>query len=368
MENGPVRVLIVSTTMDRGGAETLIMNIFRALDRTKVMFDFILHCDHRSSYEDEIESLGGRIFRLPLFRVYNERSYRRAFRDFFKSHPEYRIIHSHINNSASVFLDEANKCGLHTIVHSHCTSNGTGPRAWIRDHYRKNLYRIAEYRLACSTEAGEWLFEGKAPFKVIKNGINTSGFAFDAAERNAVRKELGVKEGTAIIGNVGRFMTQKNQSFLLDIFNEYRKIRPDSRLLLIGEGPLQGVLEAKIKSLSLEDSVIMPGVRSDMDRVYCAMDVFLLPSLYEGLPVTLVEAQCSGLPCVITDNITDEVVFSDRIIKKALTDSPASWAQSVEKALSGGRYEGSALVRDNGFDIEKTAGELQDFYLELSKA
>ena len=338
MENGPVRVLIVSTTMDRGGAETLIMNIFRALDRTKVMFDFILHCDHRSSYEDEIESLGGRIFRLPLFRVYNERSYRRAFRDFFKSHPEYRIIHSHINNSASIFLDEANKCGLHTIVHSHCTSNGTGPRAWIRDHYRKNLYRIAEYRLACSTEAGEWLFEGKAPFKVINNGINTSGFAFDAAERNAVRKELGVKEGTAIIGNV-----------------------------LIGEGPLQGALEAKIKALSLEDSVIMPGVRSDMDRVYCAMDVFLLPSLYEGLPVTLVEAQCSGLPCVITDNITDEVVFSDSIVKKALMDSPASWAQSVEKALSGGRYEGSALVRDNGFDIEKTARELQDFYLELSK-
>lgn len=365
MNKEPVRVLIVSTTMDRGGAETLVMNVFRKLDRTRVMFDFVLHCNYRSAYEDEIESLGGIIYRLPFFRVYNEHSYRRAFREFFKAHPEYKTVHAHIDNSASVFLDEANRCGLHTIAHSHCTSNGKGPRAWIRNFYRKNLYRIAEYRFACSEDAGVWLYRNRAPFTVIRNGIDTEKFRYNDQARSEIRKELNIPENAVVLGHVGRFDPVKNHVFILQVFEELLKKHPDAYLVLAGDGPtMQGAVDAA-KHAGLTDRVIFTGSRQDVYRLYSAFDVFVFPSIHEGLPLTLIEAQCSGLPCVVSSHLTDEFEITNLIKRVDLSLSPDVWAQNVESCLSAARTDNACVVAEKGYDIGFTARQLQDFYIKL---
>lgn len=351
--------------MDRGGAETLVMNIFRCLDRTKVMFDFILHCNYRSAYEDEIESLGGKIYRLPVFKVYNECSFRKAFRNFFRSHPEYRIVHIHSNNTASIVLDEAGKLGLHTIAHSHCTSNGSGPSAWIRDYYKRNIYKIAEYRFACSEEAGKWLYRGKAPFTVIRNGIDPGKFRFSPQAREDIRKELGIPANALVLGHVGRFDPVKNHAFIVDVYRCFLKNHPDSFLVLAGDGPLQQVIENEVEKKGLSGRVIFTGSRNDVHRMYSAYDVFVFPSLNEGLPLTVIEAQSSGLPCVVSSHLTDEFEITDLIHRVPLANNPEVWAQAVEKIEGCERKERSEDVRKGGFDIAKTAGQLQDFYISL---
>ena len=365
MENGPVRVLIVSITMDRGGAETLVMNIYRSLDRSKVQFDFILHCNYRSAYEDEIESLGGKIYHLPDFKIYNEFSYRRNFRKFFITHPEYHVIHSHVNNTASIFLDEANKCGLHTITHSHCTSNGSGPRAWIRDFYRRNLYKIAEYRFACSEEAGKWHFRKRAPYTVIKNGIDTEKFRFNEIARYEIRKELNIPDNAPVLGHVGRFDPVKNHLFILDVFKCLCQKHPDARLVLTGDGPTQKSVEKAVEQAGMTDRVIFTGSRQDVYRLYSAFDVFIFPSIYEGLPLTLIEAQCSGLPCVISSHLTDEFEITDLIHRTDLSASPEVWVNTIEQCIGKERKDNSELIGEKGYDIRATARMLQDFYTKL---
>ncbi len=365
MEAEPVRVLIVSTTMDRGGAETLVMNVFRCLDRTKVMFDFVVHCNYRSAYEEEIEQLGGKIYRLPDYKIYNEFSYRRAFRNFFKSHPEYRIVHSHVNNTGAIFLDEANKCGLQTIAHSHCTSNGSGPGAWIRDLIKRNTCKVAKYRFACSEEAGNWLYRGKAPFTVIRNGIDSRLFGFNPDYRSQLRKELNIPEDAVVIGHVGRFDPVKNHIFNLQVFSCFVKKHPDSFLVLAGDGPLQHEIEKKVFSTGLKDRVIFTGSRRDVNRLYSAFDVFVFPSLNEGLPLTVIEAQCSGLPCVVSAHLTDEFEVTDLIHRIPLSDNPGIWANTIEQVLETKRKDRSEDIIKGGFDISETAKELQDFYISL---
>lgn len=361
----PVRVLINNTTMDRGGAETLIMNIYRKIDRTKIQFDFLLHCNYKSAYEDEITKLGGIIYKLPKYRLFNEISFRKALKRFFCSHPQYHIIHCHLMNSASIILDEAKKCGLHTIAHSHATTNGSGPQAWIRDFLHRNLYKIAEYRFACSKDAGNWLFRGRAPFTVIRNGIDTSKFSYNLDSRMMIRKDLNIGSNSVVLGNVGRLSKEKNQSFLLNFFSSFHKKHPDSVLIIVGTGSLLSQLQKKTEKLNLEKSVIFTGSRPDVEKLLCAMDVFVFPSLFEGLPVTLVEAQCSGLPCVTSDIITPEVEATDLLTRISLSDSTDTWIKQVENALSIKRENRSKDVEKAGYDIETTARELQDFYLNV---
>ena len=361
----PVRVLINNTTMDRGGAETLIMNVYREIDRTKVQFDFLLHCDYKSAYENEITSLGGLIYKLPKYRLFNEVPFRNALKKFFCSHPQYHIIHCHLMNSASIVLDEANKCGLHTIAHSHATTNGSGPQAWIRDFLHRNLYRIAEYRFACSTDAGNWLFRGKAPFTIIRNGVDTSKFIYNPELGMMTRKDLSIEPKTIVLGNVGRLSKEKNHSFLLDIFSVFHEKHPDSVLVIVGTGPLLSRLQTKAKRLNLLENIIFTGSRPDVEKMLCTMDVFVFPSLFEGLPVTLIEAQCSGLPCVISDIITTEIDATELLTRISLSDGVETWVKHIEEALSIKRESHSEDIKNYGYDIKTTARELQDFYLNL---
>ena len=361
MENAE-RILIVNTTMDRGGAETLIMNLYRSLDRNRLQFDFVLHCDYKSAYEDEIQSLGGKIYKLPPYRFFNESSFRKSFAEFFQNHPEYRIIHGHNINSASVYLDVANKFGLKTISHCHCSSNGSGPAAWIRDFKKRHLSEIAQYRFACSNEAGIWAYGKGSSFKVIKNGIITQRFLWDETKRKETRKALGIDENAIVLGNVGRLQKEKNQAFAIKVFKAFQSKCPNSKLVITGTGPLEKELKSLSQSMGLENSVIFTGVRSDVDSILCAMDVFLFPSIFEGLPLTLIEAQCTGLPCVVSDIITDEVDIANLIRKVPLSSSAEDWADIIEESLKIPRKAKDETVKESGFDIAQTASEMEQFY------
>ena len=358
------RILICNTTMDRGGAETFIMNLYRAVDKSKIQFDFILNCNYESAYEKEILALGGKIYKLPVYKLFNHFSFKKKYRNFFKNHPQYNLIYGHNINSAAVYLKTASKEKLHTVSHCHCTTNGKGLNAKIRDFVRRNLYRIAEYRFACSEEAGKWAYREKAPFKVINNGIDCAKFAFNLQARNSIRNFYKIPENAFVLGHVGRLQEEKNHSFLLEVFTAFHKKKPDSYLMLVGSGNLEEQIKNKAKALGIEKQLIMTGVRTDVENCLSAMDAFVFPSLFEGLPLTLVEAQCSGLTCFVSDIITESVNLTNLFKKISLNESAEIWAEKIYASKERQGYP--QAIKKAGFDIFDIAENLQSFLLKLS--
>ena len=301
-----------------GGVESVIMNYYRHLDHSKVQFDFICDEDSTRIPYDEIKKLGGRVFLVPKYQ--NLPKYLKALEKLFKEN-QYRIVHSNINTLSVFPLYAAKKAGVPIrISHSHSTSN---PKEWKRNLIKNILRpfskRYATDYFACSELAGRYLFGNKAfdqgEVKIIHNAIDVEKFKFDEVARKKLRKEFGIKDSTAVIGHVGRFVQQKNHTFLVDVFKEYHKKNPDSKLLLVGSGPLEDEIKKKVERLGLKDSVLFLGQRDDINKLYSVMDIFCLPSLYEGLPVVGVEAQSAGLPCVFSDKITDDIIISGSAVQ-----------------------------------------------------
>lgn len=352
--------------MSLGGAETLIMCIYRHIDRTKVQFDFLLHNPEKSAYEDEIVSLGGHIYKIPRFTGFNGISYGKSLTEFLLNHPEHIIIHDHLMDSASKTLNIANCLGRVSVAHSHIAGLPFSIENLIRFQFRKNLWKIAEYRFACSNEAGLWLFRNKAPFSILRNGIDTQRFKFEKTKRSEIRSKLGIAKGKTVIGNVGRMVDQKNQIRLLEIFAEYKKeFDSESLLLIIGEGQLKSQIEKRIEDLGLTDNVLLTGPRKDINELMMAMDCFVLTSLYEGLGIVLVEAQASGLPCIFTNTIPTEVNIIPSLVHRVkLKDSDSMWARTIQDSIPT-EERGSCWmeVRKEGYDITETAEQLQNFYL-----
>lgn len=370
MSDFPIRILQISYGMDRGGAETLIMNIYRNIDRTKVQFDFLLHNPERTAYENEIESLGGKIYHIPRFLGYNKLSYDRVLKDFLTAHPEYTIIHDHLMDSAEETFKIAKKLGRITIAHSHTMQNGHGIEDGIRLIFRRNLYKYADVRLACSKKAGLWLYRNKKDFIIINNGIDTEKYRFSEEARNRKRNELGVDDGTFLVGNVGRLVKDKNQERLIDVFSLFHKAHVHSKLMITGSGELEDALKKKVKNKGLEESVIFTGERSDIPAILAASDIFLFPSLSEGLGIVLVEAQAEGLPCVFSSNIPEEVDLIPSLVNRASLDEDDDvWVKKMEQVLKKKipeRETQHLAVRDKGYDIRKTAGIMENLYLELA--
>ncbi|MEK6263425.1 MAG: glycosyltransferase family 1 protein [Clostridium sp.] len=359
-ENYIIRVLHIVGTMNRGGQETFLMNVYRAIDRERIQFDFIVHSQEHGDYEDEIEGLGGRIFRVTR----KEKSILRNFYDIKRvvKDNQYKIVQRHSNNSFVVWDLLASKLGgaKMLIAHSH-SSNSQSPIT--HKICRPILKLIATHRYACSSKAGKWLY-GEADFKIINNGIASTEYIYSPESCKEVRQELDL-ENKFVIGHVGRLTKAKNHLFLLDIFSIIRKTVENAVLILVGDGELREEIEKKISELELQDSVKLLGVRSDVPRLLQAMDVFLFPSLYEGLPVSVVEAQASGLPCVISDTITDEVVLTNLVSRCSLGDSAEQWAQIVSQYTEiFDRHSDIDSIINAGFDISFTAKQLQQYYLE----
>ena len=362
----PIRILHVVTYMGRGGLETMLMNYYRHIDRSKVQFDFLVHREFEADYDREILALGGKIFRLPRLVPWSCR-YRRALNAFFREHPEYKIVHVHQDCLSAVILKAAKRHGVPVrIGHSHNSSQDKNLKYLVKLFYKRQIPASATALFACGKEAGDWMFGG-APYKVLNNAVDTKRYLFDPARREQARKRLGILPDTFVVGHVGRFQPQKNHDFLLDIFAEVKKRRSDSLLLLVGDGDLRGKLEEKAARLGIGDSVIFTGVRNDVPDLMQAMDCFVFPSLYEGLPVTLVEAQAAGLPCLVSDGVPGECDITDLIGHIPLAEDAASWAEHVLSQTGRARRDtGEEIVRA-GYDIEANALWLQNYYLEQGK-
>lgn len=359
----PIRVLHVVTYMGRGGLETMIMNYYRHMDRSKVQFDFLTHRDEKWDYDDEIESLGGRIYHLPRLNPFSPK-YLKSLDDFFRSHKEYDIVHCHQDCLSGIVLKYAKKNGVpFTIAHSHSSNQNKNFKYLIKLAAKRNITKYADYLFACGKEAGKWMFNTD-DFTILNNAIDTESYIYDKEKSLNMRKKLGI-ENKFVVGHVGRFRREKNHSFIIDIFKKVSEIRDDALLMLVGDGELMEDMKNKVSSLGLDDKVMFLGSRSDVSDLMQAMDVFIFPSLYEGFPLTMIEAQSSGLNCIISDKIPQECIISKNVKIVGLDKSCTDWANEVINVDNSKRNQ-CKEIDNNKYDIKSNTLWLEDFYLENS--
>ena len=366
----PVKILhVLGGVFRHGGTEAFIMNYYRFIDRSVVQFDFIVHGFDKGVYDDEIAKLGGKIYNVPI----KSKDYFgniKALKAIFNT-GEYKIVHSHMDAMSMVVLKIASRCGVPVrIAHSHNTSHQTTNKLQyaLHEHARKNITKYANHRFACSEAAGLWLFgeDSGHTFRKVKNAIDFEKFRFNEEKRAQIRTELNI-QNEFVIGHIGRFSEQKNHILLLDIFHEFLKLKPSAKLLLVGDGHLKTQIEEKIKELNIADNVLLLGLRSDTNDVISAFDIFLLPSLFEGLPVVLTEAQANGLQCFVSDSITKEVDLLGNVTYVSPDDSPAEWAVIINKSFSDTdtRVVSKEEFAATGYEISSAARELQEFYRKI---
>lgn len=364
----PIRILQVIGKMDRAGAETMIMNLYRTIDRSKIQFDFMVHSSEKGDYDEEILALGGIIYHVPYFNGANYFEYTQKWKEFFRSHSEHKIVHGHIGSSAAIYLKIAKKFGKYTIAHSHALNSTIFSERIKYGIISYPTRYIADYFLACSLLAGKDRFGEKVIkgdyFSVLKNAIQSDKFSYSEEIKQRKLQELGL-EGKFVIGHIGRLSLQKNHNFLIDIFKEVSQRESNAVLILIGVGPLENELKKKVLNLHLQEKVIFLGLRDDISELLQAMDVFVFPSLWEGLGVAVVEAQATGIPCVISDVIPEEVDINANLVQMLSLDKPASaWADKISEVKISNRHSKQLEVVESGYDIMSTANWLQDFYLK----
>lgn len=362
-----IRVLQVLTNLDRGGMETMTMNFYRHIDRERVQFDFLLHRSKEGDYEEEARSLGANVYRVPRQNPLNP-GYWRALDSFFSEHP-YKVVHAQLDCMSALPLAVAKRHGVPVrIAHSHNSRQDRDVKYPMKMVCKRFIRREATDLFACGVDAGRWMF-GTDDFTVVRNAIDIDAYAFDAERRGRVRARLGIGEGALVIGHVGRFVPAKNHSFALDVFAEVRKLRPDAVLVLAGDGELRAETERKAEELGISSCVLFLGVRPDVPDLMQAMDAFLMPSVYEGLPLVLVEAQAAGLPCLISDSIpTDCDLEGSSMTRLPLSAPIEHWAEALTGTIGKTeRPDGANIVRLAGFDARETASWLETFYLQRAE-
>lgn len=362
----PIRVLCVFSTLDRGGAESMCMNLYRHIDRSKVQFDFVKHSHEKGMFEDEITALGGRIFEAPRYKIRNHVAYCKWWKEHLSNHPEHRIIHGHWFTISAVYFKVAHKHDCVTIGHCHSSEN-----TQLHNFKQKVLHQIyafylrkvklqSDYCFACSKDAGKWLFKSK-PYTVLNNAVDSARFAFDPARRAAMREQLRIGEDEKAIFVVANLSEVKNPLGALDIYSAIRRKNPNARLFWAGEGGMRGLMEQKIAAEQIP-GVTLLGTRSDVPDLLQAADVFMLCSFSEGLPVVTIEAQAAGLPCLLSEAVTRECAVTDLCTFLPI-DKPELWADAAEKALTTPRRDTRPEIIRAGYDIKETSAWLTNFYL-----
>ena len=367
-QNLPVRIAHVIGKARNGGVEAAVLNYYKYIDRTKIQYDFLIYEDSTHIPEQFIKDLGGNIIIIPPYQ--KPFAYHKALYQLFTRN-HYPLVYSHINTLSVFPLFAAWRAGVPIrAAHSHTTAGRGEFKRNVMKYTLRNFSRtFATEWCACSRLAGAFQFGRKAmdSGRVIiwPNAIEVERFAFNEAVRQEMRKYLKL-EDKFVVGHAGRFMKQKNHSFLIDIFAEIHRRRDDAVLLLMGDGPLMDDITAKVMRLGLNDCVIFAGNVSDMERYYQAMDVFVFPSLYEGLGIVAVEAQVCGLPVLCSTEIPDEAKICDALRFMSLKDSAADWAREALRISNGHiRRDMSSYAREAGFDVKAQAKKLTEWYCGL---
>lgn len=369
----PVRILHILGNTQLGGAESRIMDLYRHMDRSVVQFDFVVHSKEEGYFNEEIRKLGGRIFRVPRFRVLNYFSYCRAWKKLLQEHrdadgrSEFHMIQGHMTSTAAIYLPIARKCGIETtIAHARSAGVDKGLKGILTRFLRRNLSKKADYLFTCSELAGISVFGKKAVeqgrTRFLPNAIDCQKFAPDPLVREKIRRELGI-ENCYVIGHVGRFHYAKNHEYLLRVFAELvkRKTR-DYVLLLLGGGSGMEDIRILSRELGIGDKVYFLGNKSNVNDYYQAMDYFVYPSRFEGMPGTIVEAQTAGLRCLMSDTICKEVIATELVTTRSIREDPGLWADEIEQHLQYQRSSRVDEMKELGFDVHGQAVLMTDFY------
>lgn len=364
-----IRILHVIGIMDRAGAETLIMNIYRCLNRRRFQFDFLVHTDKIGDYDEEIKRLGGRIFRIPSYKIYNYWKYRESCRKLISMHPEWRIIHGHIGSSASIYARVAKKCNRFVVLHSHRLS-------WDKITLYNLVFRtmtfdnrwIADFYFGCSYQAGVDRYGHRIVdserFMILKNGIDIRKYSYNPEVQARMKQELGLI-GKRVIGHVGRFDPLKNHAFLIDIFKIISEIAPDIEFVLVGRGEMEEVIKEKVATYGLDRKVHFLGIRDDVPQLMNMMDGFIFPSISEGLGNVLIEAQAAGLPCLASDIIVDEAIITNDVERLSLKQGAEKWAACIIDMMDKHvRRNNNEQICEAGYDISYSVNLLENLYLK----
>lgn len=362
-----IRVLQIVRVMNRGGIECFLMNLYRNIDRENIQFDFLVQVDVEGAFDREILRLGGKIYHIPYLTDVGYVEYSKILFRFFKEHSEYQIVHSHLNSMSGPVLKMAAKVNIPVrVAHAHNGKlKGNFKERMLRSMLQSNIPQYATHLLACSQDAAKCIF-GRAAKKahIIHNGIDFTPFVFRESVRKEKRQELDIAD-KFVIGHVGRFYEQKNHKFILDIFYNIQQEREDAVLVLVGDGPLRQDMKKKAEAYHIENKVMFLGVREDIGQLMQAMDVFLFPSLYEGAPVVLLEAQTNGLQCIISDIISNEVAVTNFIHALSLSETDKEWANVVLRIKPteySVREEAIKYIENTGYDIREVVKQMSLFY------
>ena len=368
-----IRILHSVSNMDRAGIETMLMNYYKNIDKSRIQFDFLCNKKVIGAYDEEIKKLGGKVYYSPGFNPVKIRKYIDFLKKIKEDDPNVKIIHAHNAALSAYTLFCAKKAGFDIrIAHSHSTKTPSNKKIKLFD--LKWIYKVilkpfvckfSTLNIACGNDAGKFLF-GKNKYIIIPNAINIQKFRFDNNFRHNIRKKYNISDNEIVIGHIGRFNTVKNHIFIINLFNDLNDCYPNKyKLLLIGDGELKKTIIEKVRSLNLQDNVIFVDSCSNANEYYSAMDIFVLPSKFEGIPVVGIEAQISGLKCIFSNKISSEAKISDRVAFLSINkkESIDNWKKEIVKFKNTDRKK----INNNIFleyDVNQSVKKIEDIYAE----
>ena len=357
-----VRVLHVLGSLNAGGAESRIMDIYRHIDRSKIQFDFAVHTSKKCFFTDEVLELGGKIYTLPKFNGLNYFRYKNAWKSILKKNKN-SIIHGHMTTTAFIYLKLAKKRGFKKrIAHARNSNKDSYVKkilSQLSRFYATDLFAVSKE--AAVSEFGPKLLKQKV--RILPNLISYTKYSFSSGLRHSMRLELGILDQSVII-HIGRFHKQKNHIFLIKLFSEYLKINPTAILIMIGDGELLDEIKQRCRNLGIIDHTIFLSNRSDIAGLLSASDCMVFPSLYEGLPGSLLEAQINNLPVITSDNVTKEVIISDRIAYINLATHEKKWIDKIEYYLKLKREPVKSKSINQRFSVTSSIKYIEKLYLQ----
>lgn len=353
--NKPQRLLCIVSNMDTGGAETFLMKMYRQLDRTRYQMDFVVSGDGRGYYEDEIEQLGGIVYRITR-KTEDFVAFRRELAAAVRDDGCPCVLRIGSDALSAIDLWVAKRAGARRLaLRSSNASDGKGSLGmFLQKAFRRLLTSVADVKIAPSDLAAAYTFGPKAvsngEVHYLCNALDLNAYTFSPESRSAIRSELRIEPDALVVGHVGRFAQQKNHGFLIEVFAELLKVRPDARLVLVGQGELEGEVRAKAKAFGVLDGIVFAGVRPDVPALLSAFDVLALPSLYEGMPNVVIESQAAGLTCAVSNTVTRQADVTG-LVEYLPIDDPTAWTKALESAATMERLDTRTAMAAAGYDI-----------------